>query len=190
MKIIGQLHNTYILCESDEGLILLDQHAAHERIRYEQLKASRDNPGMSSQGLLTPISLDLSYAEADTMKGLIPELEKVGFHIEPFGGSTFMVKSIPAILSNKAIQDLLMEMIEKVTEIGVVHGIEKAMERCLILMACHETVRGNQKLTLTEMKALLEQLDRCENPNNCPHGRPVWMSWSVRFLEKSFQRTT
>jgi len=189
LKIIGQLHNTYILCESDEGLILLDQHAAHERIRYEQLKASRENPGMSSQGLLTPISLDLSYAEDDTMNVLIPELEKVGFHIEPFGGSTFMVKSIPAILSNKAIQDLLMEMIEKVTEIGVVHGIEKAMEGCLILMACHETVRGNQKLTLTEMKALLEQLDRCENPNNCPHGRPVWMSWTVRFLEKSFRRT-
>jgi DNA mismatch repair protein MutL len=176
------------LCESEEGLILLDQHAAHERIRYEQLKASWNKPGKSTQGLLTPLSLDLSYAEADTMKSLLPELEKIGFSIEPFGGSTFVVKSIPAILSNKAVQDLLLEMIEKVTEIGVTHGLEKAMEKCLTLMACHETVRGNQKLTMTEMQALLEQLDRCENPNNCPHGRPVWISWTIRFLEKSFSR--
>ena len=189
LKVIGQLLNTYILCESDEGVILLDQHAAHERIRYEQLRASWNKPGKSTQGLLAPISLDLSYAEADTMKGLLPELEKVGFHIEPFGGATFVVKSIPAILSNKAVQDLLMEMIEKVTEVGIVHGLEKAMEECLILMACHETIRGNQKLTITEMQALLEELDRCENPNNCPHGRPVWISWSTRFLEKSFRRT-
>jgi len=189
LKIIGQLLNTYILCESKEGLILLDQHAAHERIRYEQLRASWNRPGKSTQGLLTPISLDLSYAEADTMKSLLPELEKVGFRIEPFGGATFVVKSIPAIFSNKAVQDLLMEMIEKVTEVGIVHGLEKAMEECLILMACHETVRGNQKLTMTEMQALLEELDRCENPNNCPHGRPVWISWSTRFLEKSFRRT-
>jgi len=189
LKIIGQLHNTYILCESEEGLVLLDQHAAHERIRYEQLQASWNKPGKSTQGLLTPISLDLSYAEADTMQSLLPELEKVGFRIEPFGGATYVVKSIPAILSNKAVQDLLMEMIEKVTEVGIVHGLEKTMEECLILMACHETVRGNQKLTMTEMRALLEELDRCKNPNNCPHGRPVWISWSVRFLEKSFRRT-
>ena len=189
LKIIGQLLNTYILCESKEGLILLDQHAAHERIRYEQLRASWNRPGKSTQGLLTPISLDLSYAEADTMKSLLPELEKVGFRIEPFGGATFVVKSIPAILSNKAVQDLLMEMIEKVTEVGIVHGLEKAMEECLVLMACHETVRGNQKLTMTEMQALLEELDRCENPNNCPHGRPVWISWSFKFLEQSFKRT-
>jgi len=188
LTVIGQLHNTYILCESEEGLILLDQHAAHERIRYEHLKASWNKPGKSTQGLLTPLSLDLSYAEVDTMKSLLPELEKIGFSIEPFGGSTFVVKSIPAILFNKAVQDLLLEMIEKVTEIGVAHGIEKAMGKCLTLMACHETVRGNQKLTMTEMQALLEQLDRCENPNNCPHGRPVWISWSIRFLEKSFSR--
>ena len=142
-----------------------------------------------SQGLLSLISLDLSYAEADTMNLLIPELENMGFRIEPFGGTTFVVKSIPALLSNKAIPDLLMEMVEEVTRVGVVHGMEKAVEACLILMACHETVRGHQELTATEMRALMEQLDRCENPNNCPHGRPVWISFSARFLEKSFRRT-
>lgn len=188
LKIIGQLHNTYILCESEDGLTLLDQHAAHERIRYEQLKSSWIRSEPSAQGLLTPLSLELSFAEADTMQGLIPELKKIGFRIEPFGGKTFVVKSIPAILVNQSIQDLLSEMIETVTEIGIAHGLEKAVEKCLILMACHETVRGNQKLTMTEMQALLAQLDQCENPNNCPHGRPVWLSWSTQFLEKSFNR--
>jgi len=188
LKILGQLHETYILCQSRDALVLLDQHAAHERIRFEQLKALSDHPDKSSQKLIVAETLDISFAEADTLRKLIPELGDFGLDIEPFGGNTFVVKSIPPLLEGREIKPLVMEMIDKVTELGGDHGMEKILDQCLIVMACHGTVRAKQALTDKEMKALLSQLDACENSSHCPHGRPIWIAWSLRDLEKHFRR--
>jgi len=188
LKIIGQVHNTYIICESDQGLVLIDQHAAHERVLYEYLKGRYKGQRGPDQSLLIPETVDLGYREAEILEKLIPELCKLGLEIEPFGGNTFAVKSAPAILAGREIRPLVVEMVEKTAETGSGPGLENGIDKCLILMACHGAIRANQALTDTEIKTLLDQLDQCENPSHCPHGRPTWIKWSKGEVEKMFGR--
>jgi DNA mismatch repair protein MutL len=189
LKVIGQFHDTYILCESADRIVLIDQHAAHERILFEQLKnRSQASKKSAAQKLLIPETIDLGYREAKILEELIPDLNELGLEIEPFGGNTFVVKSVPALLENKEVKPLVVEIVEKIAQIGFTAGLEKAIDQCLILMACHGAIRANQKLSDKQIKGLLEQLDQCEQPSNCPHGRPTWISWSIKDLEKSFKR--
>jgi DNA mismatch repair protein MutL len=188
LRIIGQLHHSYILCESKEALFLIDQHAAHERIAFEQLKKRSDGLKTSSQRLLLPETIDMGYLEAKMLDRLIPQFEKLGFEIEHFGGNTFVVKSVPDILSGRPIKSLIMETVENMIETGFAPGLEGAIDEFLISVACHSVIRANQALTDGEAKDLLEKLENCENPSHCPHGRPIWIKWSKRELEKSFGR--
>jgi DNA mismatch repair protein MutL len=188
LKVIGQFHDTYILCESSDRIVLIDQHAAHERIIFEQLKNRSQASKKSVQKLLLPETIELGYREAKILEGLIPDLNELGLEIEPFGGNTFVAKSVPALLENKEVKPLVVEIVEKMAQIGFSPGLEKAIDQCLILMACHGAIRANQKLSEQEIKGLLDQLDQCDEPSNCPHGRPTWISWSLKDLEKSFKR--
>ena len=188
LRIIGQLHNTYILCESKDELFLVDQHAAHERIVFEQLKKRSKGLKTAAQRLLIPETIDMGYLEAEMLNSLIPEFEKFGLEIEHFGGNTFVVKSVPGILSGRQVKPLIMEIVEKMIKTGFAPGLEKAMDEFLILMACHSAIRANQSLTDVQIKGLLEQLENCENPSHCPHGRPTWIKWTIKDLEKSFGR--
>ncbi|MBW2607131.1 MAG: DNA mismatch repair endonuclease MutL [Deltaproteobacteria bacterium] len=188
LRIIGQLHNTYILCESKDELFLIDQHAAHERIVFEQLKKRPEGLKTAAQRLLIPETIDMGYLEAEMLAGLIPEFEKFGLEIEHFGENTFVVKSVPGILSGRQVKPLIMEIVEKMIKTGFAPGLEKAMDEFLILMACHSAIRANQSLTDVQIKGLLEQLENCENPSHCPHGRPTWIKWTIKDLEKSFGR--
>lgn len=188
LRIIGRLHDTYIVCEDDEGLVLLDQHAAHERILFEQLKNAAAAGKPSSQKLLIPETVEFGYREADILERLIPRLKELGLEIEPFGGNTFVVQSVPLLPAGGEIQPLLREIVEKTAEYGVTTGLEKAVDRCLILMACHGAVRANQRLSDEQIKGLLDRLDECDHPSHCPHGRPTWIRWTLAFLEKSFKR--
>jgi len=188
LRLIGQLHNTYILCESDEELIVIDQHAAHERILFERLKNRSLKFGKEVQKLLIPETIDLGYREADALEKMIPGLKTLQLEIEPFGGNTFVVKSIPALLANREIKPLVVEIAEKMVETGFAADIERAIDQSLILMACHGAIRANQPLSEKEINGLLDQLEKCDNPSHCPHGRPTWMNWSFRFFEKSFGR--
>ncbi len=187
LKVIGQYQDIYIVCESRQDLILLDQHAAHERIRYEKLKQSR-KVKTESQGLLIPETIDLNYREAKVLEKFLPELATLGFEIEPFGGDTFAIKSVPAILGESEIKSLVMEMVEKWIEDGSGDVAEKAIDDSIKLMACHGSIRANQRLTDMEIKTMLEQLDACENPSNCPHGRPTWIKLEKAVFEKLFKR--
>ncbi|MBW1864390.1 MAG: DNA mismatch repair endonuclease MutL [Deltaproteobacteria bacterium] len=187
LKIIGQYQDIYIVCESNEDLILLDQHAAHERILYEKLKQSR-KVKIESQGLLIPETIDLNYREANVLDKFLPELATLGFEIEPFGGDTFAIKSVPAVLGEREIKSLVVEMVEKWVEDGTTDVAEKAIDDTIKLIACHGSIRANQRLTDMEIKTMLEQLDACENPSNCPHGRPTWVKLSKQFFEKAFKR--
>ncbi len=188
LRVIGQLHNTYILCESQGGLILIDQHAAHERVFYEQLKRHRHQSAPASQQLLVPETLELGFREADILKRLLPDLQRVGFAVEPFGGNTFAVKAVPALLAAKEIKPAIIEVAEKIAASGLPARIDKAVDAALKLIACHGVIRAHQPLARPEMQHLLQQLDACENPSHCPHGRPTFIEWSNSMLEKAFGR--
>lgn len=188
LNVIGQFRDTYILCESEDGLVLIDQHAAHERILFERLKNRSQDSKKTAQKRLIPETIDLGYREGKILEKLIPNLDELGLEIEPFGGNTFVVKSVPELLKNSDVKPLVMEMVEKIAEIGFTSGLEKAVDACLMLMACHGAIRANQKLSNREIKGLLEQLDTCDQPSNCPHGRPTWIDWKIKDLEKLFKR--
>jgi DNA mismatch repair protein MutL len=187
LKVLGQFQDIYIVCASNQDLIVLDQHAAHERILYEKLQQAR-KVAPESQGLLIPETMDLNYRDANVLEMFLPELSALGFEIEPFGGNTFAIKSVPALLGEREIKTLVVAMIEKWIEDGSEKVAEKAIDDSIKLMACHGAIRGNQRLRSVEIEAMLEQLDACENPSNCPHGRPTWIKLSKGFLEKAFRR--
>jgi DNA mismatch repair protein MutL len=188
LKILGQLHNTYIVCESSDGLVLVDQHAAHERVVFDSLKAGYDRSKVTTQGLLVPETLELSHREANILEMLMKDLNHMGLEIEPFGGNTYVIKSVPALLAGKSIKPLVMEILEKAAEIDVASDVKRGIEASLTLIACHGAIRANQRLAREQMQRLLEQLDDLENPSHCPHGRPTYILRNLRQVEKDFKR--
>ena len=189
LRVIGQLHDTYIVCESEDGLVLIDQHAAHERVVFESLKAAYGRSAVSTQGLLVPETLELTHREAGILETLIEGLRDMGLEVEPFGGKTYLIKSVPALLAGRPIKPLVMEIVEKAAEIGLVSGLDRGVDECLSIMACHGAIRANQKLAEEQMKALLEQLDALGHAaSHCPHGRPTHVHRSLRQVEKAFKR--
>ncbi|CAB5157784.1 DNA mismatch repair protein MutL [Olavius algarvensis associated proteobacterium Delta 3] len=188
LRVIGQFHNTYIVCESGSRLVLIDQHAAHERIYFEQFERGRAEDHPSSQRLLVPETLELGFKEADVLKALSPDLATIGLDVEPFGGTTFVIKSVPDILAGREAAPLVVEIAEKAVEIGVAGDLDTAVQESLMLTACHSVIRANQPLSDTEIRHLLRQLDQCENPAHCPHGRPTFVEWKTAELEKLFKR--
>jgi DNA mismatch repair protein MutL len=188
LRVIGQFHNTYLICEGDDGLVLIDQHAAHERITYEQLKQNRHGKKQASQQLLLPETIELGFREAQILTEMIPEFKTLGLEIDPFGGTTFVVTAVPEPLVKRQVGPLIEELVEKVADIGVGNGLDMVLDQCLKVMACHSTIRANQILSNKEINALMVQLDQCEQPSHCPHGRPTWIQWNLRTLQKAFNR--
>jgi DNA mismatch repair protein MutL len=188
LRIIGQLRNTYILCDSKEGLILIDQHAAHERVLFEQLKQRQTASKPVVQRLLMPETVELGYREAALLEKMIPALHSAGLDIDPFGGNTFVITGVPALLAGREAGPLIVELVETAADTGIVGDAGKMLDHCLEIMACHGAIRAHQTLSRQQIQALLKQLDACENPSNCPHGRPTWIKWTLRFIEKSFGR--
>jgi DNA mismatch repair protein MutL len=188
LRIIGQLRNSYIACESTEGLLLLDQHAAHERVLYEMLKKRSESLIKEAQRLLVPETIELGFREAGIMEELLNEFKGLGLEIEPFGTNTFLVRSVPAMLTGHEIEPLIREILEELAAEGFNSGLEQPLDVCLKLMACHGSIRARQALDDRQMRRLLQQLDDCDNPSHCPHGRPTWLQWTSRELEKAFNR--
>jgi DNA mismatch repair protein MutL len=188
LQVVGQLHDTYIVCEAEDGIVLVDHHAAHERILFEQMKALSAASPFPVQKLLIPETLDLGYREMAVFEKLKDGLHQMGLEAEPFGGDTIVVKSVPALIAGGAVAPLILELIEKAADIGFSEGLGPVLDECLILVACHAALRANHHLSPEEMKALIKQLAACENPSQCPHGRPTWIKWTLSSLEKSFKR--
>ena len=187
LKVVGQFQDVYIICEAGKDLVMIDQHAAHERIMYEHLKKHQGTQ-VESQGLLMPETIDFGYREAKVLEKMMPDLEKLGFKIEHFGGQTYVVQSAPALLKTSEVKPLVIEIVEKWIEDGSDTISGRAMDDTLKIMACHGAVRANQRLTDLEIKTMLKQLDACEKPSNCPHGRPIWIKLDRRYIEKLFKR--
>ncbi|MCG8566943.1 MAG: DNA mismatch repair endonuclease MutL [Desulfobacterales bacterium] len=186
--IIGQTMGTYILAELDKRLLLIDQHAAHERIVYETLKARHSGMAVQSQSLLVPETLELSHREADLLSSILEELEGLGLRVEPFGGTTYVIKAVPVILAERSAEELVMNIIETLLDTSD-SGVKDAwLEDCLISMACHTAIRANKPMHPLEMERLVKDLFVCDNPFHCPHGRPTIISFDTYDLEKLFKR--
>jgi len=188
LRVVGQLHNLYIVCESDGGLVLIDQHAAHERILFEQLKQRGNDRPPAAQKLLVPETLELNFREAEILGQMLADLKNLGLDIEPFGKNTFIIKAVPALLSGRDLRPMLYEIVGKTAEVGHSPGLENTLDQCRMVMACHGAIRANQQLGDVQIRELLHQLDECENPSHCPHGRPSWIRWDLNTLEKLFRR--
>lgn len=188
LRVIGQLHNTYIICESEDGLVLIDQHAAHERVVYESLKAAYRRSAVVTQGLLVPETIELGHREAGILEALIEDLRNMGVEIEPFGGKTYLIKSVPALLAGRSVKPLIMEIVEKAADIGLLSDMDRGVDECLAIMACHGAIRANQQLGKEQIRALLEQMDDVPLSSRCPHGRPTLIHQSLRQIEKDFKR--
>ncbi len=187
LRVVGQYANSYIVCEAHRRLVLVDQHAAHERILYERIRGRSEAESPPSQGLLLSETVSLSPREAATLTELIPRLAAEGFDIEPFGGQDFVVRAVPAMLVDREIGPILREIVEKAVAVGVAED-PAAIDAVQKILACHGAVRAHQSMTEKQMAALLSELDACQDPAHCPHGRPTWIEWPESELEKRFGR--
>ncbi len=188
LRVIGQFQDTYILCEAPGLLVLIDQHAAHERIYYEELRDRAGSRKPASQLLALPEKIELDHTEAALLQPLLPELARAGLEIEPFGGTTFVIRAVPQLLSGVDIRLLLLEVVEKMAAEGAVPQPGRLADDCLKVMACHGAIRANQRLAPAQIEALLRRLDRCRDPAHCPHGRPTFISRPLKDIEKAFGR--
>ena len=186
--IFGQVMGTYIIAEQEGRLMLVDQHAAHERVVYEKLKHRHAHLPKDSQFLLVPETLELTAGEADLLTGILSDLEDLGLVIEPFGGTTFVVKAVPGLLAKKPVTALVQGIVETLMETGDTGIKEQWWENCLISMACHHAVQAKRSLSQKEMTSLVTDLFACENPFHCPHGRPTMVSFDKTRMEKLFKR--
>jgi DNA mismatch repair protein MutL len=186
ISILGQLGAVYILCETAEGLLILDQHAAHERIAYETLKKGFESSKIEVQHLLMPLHLEVSARERDILSNHIEGLSRVGIEIEYFGGSTFLLHAVPALLADTDWQAFLGDFLAECGERGA--DTFDFFDKALVMMACHGTLRRGEKMTSEEMQSLVTQLFQTELPTNCPHGRPVFKQLSYHELNKIFKR--
>ncbi len=186
MRVIGQLKNAYILCEAEDGLVLIDQHAAHERILFEQLGRGE---GGGSQVLLVPETVELGFREARALEACFTVLREAGFEVEPFGGGTVVVKAVPAALAGREAGPLIDELAAAAAAAEGVPGAPDLLERFRHIAACHAAIRAGQNMTLPQMTALLQQMDACVNFSHCPHGRPTWVRYDLGVIERAFKRT-
>lgn len=184
--VLGQVMGTYIVAQKENNLVLVDQHAAHERVVYDALKKRHQGLKIQSQDLLVAEVLELTHGEADCLESILEELLSFGLRIEPFGGTTFVVKAIPILLEGRDLKALVLGIIETFMEERVLN--ESWQDACLISMACHGAIRANKPMNHPEMVRLLEDLEKCENSLHCPHGRPTLVSFDSVRMEKLFKR--
>ncbi|WP_045769941.1 DNA mismatch repair endonuclease MutL [Xanthomonas albilineans] len=185
---IAQLHGIYILAENAEGLIVVDMHAAHERIGYERLKSAHDGIGLHTQPLLVPITLAVGERDADTAEREAQTLAALGFEVTRSGPQSLHVRSIPALLAQAEPEALLRDVLTDLREHGHSGRVAGARDALLSTMACHGAVRANRRLTLPEMNALLRDMEATERSGQCNHGRPTWARFTLTEIDRWFLR--
>ena len=185
---IAQLKGIFILAENSHGLIVVDMHAAHERITYEQMKQAFEDQSLASQPLLVPESLALSQREADIVEAHYGLFEQLGFSIERVALESVIVREIPAILRGSKVEGLLRDVVSDLLEHGTSQRIREHINEILSTMACHGSVRANRKLSIPEMNGLLRDMEITERSGQCNHGRPTWSQLTLDQLDKLFLR--
>ena len=185
----AQIHENYIIAQSEEGLVIVDQHAAHERLVYERLKTQMDGNKIESQQLLVPEIIDLEDTQIDLLNEHANTLQSFGLFIEPFGVDSVAVQSMPAILGEKfAIKQLVMDILDELREHQTIEKLEKSIHEKLSSAACHGSIRSGRRMNADEMNALLRQMEETEKSGHCNHGRPTYIKLDLIDIEKLFGR--
>ncbi len=185
LRVLGQVRQMYIIAEGPDGLYLVDQHAAHERILFEALRAEQAAMEVSAQTLLEPLTVEVLPEQRALLDPLLEHLAEYGFDVIPFGGSTYLVRAVPAAMSVAKVPEAIAELLEAAKE-GF--PVANSAEKTLTIIACHSAVRAGQTLTLDEARELIRQLEKTSAPYTCPHGRPTMIHLSSAQLERSFGR--
>ncbi|MEZ5935543.1 MAG: DNA mismatch repair endonuclease MutL [Alphaproteobacteria bacterium] len=184
----AQLFDAYIIAQTADGMLLVDQHAAHERLVYERLKGHLAARGVPRQGLLLPEVVELEDDLIERLEARLPELERLGLVLESFGQGAVVVRETPAMLQNPDIKRLVRDLAEDLVEIGEARSLESALERVAATMACHGSVRAGRRLTMAEMNALLREMEVTPNSGQCNHGRPTYVAIAEADIERLFKR--
>ena len=185
---IAQLHGVFILAQNANGLIVVDMHAAHERITYERMKTDFYQKGIVAQPLLVPMNIAVSQKEADIAESCAEGLLKFGLRLERSGPESIIVRQVPVILQNVDVAFLVRDLLSDMIEYGYSDQLENAANELMSSMACHGSVRANRVLTVPEMNALLRDMEATERSGQCNHGRPTWTALSMNELDKLFLR--
>lgn len=185
---IAQLKGIYILAENTEGLIVVDMHAAHERITYEKMKADFDSQNVQSQPLLVPLSMAISEKEVSCIVDNQNVFQSLGFTVESAGPESALIREVPVILNDSNVENLVRDVLSDLIEYGNSQRIREHINEILSTMACHGSIRANRKLSISEMNALLRQMEATERSGQCNHGRPTWTAMSLSELDKLFLR--
>ncbi len=186
LVLLGQLHQTYILAQGPGGLVIIDQHAAHERLLYDRLGAGTSRP--ARQPLLLPRVVEVPAAQAEWVRNHLATLAELGLELEPFGGASFLVTGVPACLGDADLEALVLETVEAMSPVKSGAEPEAVRERARLAMACRGAVKAGRSLSREEMTHLLVQLDQAGGPSHCPHGRPLWRHVPLAELHQSFRR--
>ncbi|MDH5389150.1 MAG: DNA mismatch repair endonuclease MutL [Gammaproteobacteria bacterium] len=184
----AQIHGVYVLAENREGMVLVDMHAAHERITYERLKQAREGAGISAQPLLVPVSMAVSEKEASSAEEYNKVFSDLGFEIDRTAPEALRIRQIPVMLANADAELLVRDVLSDLVKHGNSTRIKEATNEVLGTMACHGSIRANRKLTIPEMNTLLRDMEMTERSGQCNHGRPTWMQLTMSELDKLFMR--
>ena len=185
LRVVGQVAQTYIVAEGPGGLYLIDQHAAHERIRYEALRAQRASQSVVTQELMEPLLVEVAPQQAALLEEHLPTLAAFGLEMAPFGGGSFLVRRLPAGLLPEDALTAIGEMLDAAAQGDEGFSWE---DQALFSLACHSAVRAGKALSFDEMRDLVRQLERTSLPHTCPHGRPTLLHLSQTQLERQFGR--
>jgi DNA mismatch repair protein MutL len=184
-----QVHNRYLITQDEDGMVVVDQHALHERILYEQLRHKTETKTLESQRLLVPEPLDLTPSEAAAAVEHQEMLKTIGIVIEPFGGDTILMTSYPAMLANMRPIEVLRQVLEPLMSGGKQPDARELLDELLNMLACKAAIKAGDKLSGDEITALLEQRYHYNDTHHCPHGRPTALHFSREQLDKMFKRT-
>ncbi len=189
LKPLGQALQLYALCESSEGIAIVDIHAAHERIKYEEIIKRYNQSKLELQELLQPITFKLTPEQIIFIKDYLPQFQKLGLNFELFGGSTYLIRNIPIVMDLSITENDIKNMIEEIrNEIPNLTTLNERIDLMIKKMACHSVVRGGDSVNLDKIVTILRDLGKCEKPFTCPHGRPTIIKITARDLEKEFGR--
>ena len=185
LKVVGQVKLTYVVAEGPDGMFLVDQHAAHERVLFDQICRKAADKSPQSQALLEPVTLELTPSQAEVLKANAEFLGRYGFQVEEFGANSVLLRSVPGIMTTQDPARSLLDVLDMVAFEGLVRRQEDILAATI---ACHSAIRAGKSLTEEEMRALLEQLEQADNPHTCPHGRPTMIHFSSTNMEREFGR--
>lgn len=184
LKVVGQVKLTYVVAEGPDGMYLVDQHAAHERVLFDQIRGSGET-ARSGERLLEPVMVELTAGQVEVLRGHAELLARYGFDVEPFGESGYLVRALPSILATQDPGQSLINVLDMVALEGLLRQQEDVLAASI---ACHSAIRAGKSLTEAEMRSLLEQLEATDNPHTCPHGRPTMLHFSASHMEREFGR--